>query len=129
MLVGVALQVDECREAAGALQTQLQQGVFVDASAAAPDAIAELQGMLDSTAELQVTDSQMVPGCGSGAYVRAQRHICLAVNIDRHDSCAPLLRSTSRSQSTGKACETMACWVGSRCCCCLHGPQAGRQLT
>lgn len=70
-----------------------------------------------------------IDGCGSGAYVRAQRHICLAVNIDRHDSCAPLLRSTSRSQSTGKACETMACWVGSRCCCCLHGPQAGRQLT
>jgi hypothetical protein len=46
--------VEECREAAGSLQTQLQQGVFVDASAAAPDAIAELQGILDSIAELQV---------------------------------------------------------------------------
>jgi hypothetical protein len=50
----VALQVDECREAAGNLQTQLQQGVFVDASAAAPDAVAELQNLLDNISELQV---------------------------------------------------------------------------
>lgn len=76
MLVGVALQVDECREAAGALQTQLQQGVFVDASAAAPDAIAELQGMLDSTAELQVTDSQMVP----------DKHLRLERYSEKHSS-------------------------------------------
>lgn len=46
--------MEECREAAGSLQTQLQQGVFMDASAAAPDAIAELQGELDQIAELQV---------------------------------------------------------------------------
>jgi hypothetical protein len=49
-----ALQVEECREAAGSLQAQLQQGVFVDAYAAAPDAIAELQNLLDNISELQV---------------------------------------------------------------------------
>ena len=48
------MQVDECREAAGNLQTQLQQGMFVDASAAAPDAVADLQNVLDDISELQV---------------------------------------------------------------------------
>jgi hypothetical protein len=47
--------VQECREVAEGLQTQLQQGLFMDVSAAATDAVAELQGMLDTIAELQVS--------------------------------------------------------------------------
>lgn len=47
--------MQECREAAEGLQGLLQQGVFVDALAAPADAVAELQGMMDSIVELQVT--------------------------------------------------------------------------
>lgn len=48
------MQVQECREAAEGLQALLQQGVFVDAAAAPADAVAELQGMMEGIAELQV---------------------------------------------------------------------------
>jgi hypothetical protein len=57
----VLAQVQECREAASSLQAQLQQGVFVDASAAAVDAVAELQRMMDNIAELQVTAACAIP--------------------------------------------------------------------